>query len=128
MPVIPEPVVNHHLTVPETYAIYPPEATSPSIQPPKFQEERNDSASVVATQGWKINLYPNPTQEGITIESSERINSLSIYDIYGRVVLEQIPTGAERLQINLNPLESGIYLLKVSNDQGEIRQQTFVKQ
>ncbi|PQV48997.1 putative secreted protein (Por secretion system target) [Jejuia pallidilutea] len=64
----------------------------------------------------KIKLYPNPTQENITI--SNAINSIvEIYNVSGILELK-IPISENQKNISLSNFKSGIYFLIFSNSQG----------
>ena len=56
----------------------------------------------------KVSIFPNPASEDIFISSDEKIQSVEIYDVNGRIVLSQ----EENLEvIDVSQLDSGIYFL-----------------
>jgi hypothetical protein len=59
----------------------------------------------------KINIYPNPTSNLIHISSTEPSNTLEIHDIQGKLMLQT--SGKPDLTLDINQIESGIYLLTV---------------
>ncbi|MFQ3579968.1 MAG: T9SS type A sorting domain-containing protein, partial [Bacteroidales bacterium] len=59
-----------------------------------------------------INVYPNPFNEFINIQSTEKIN-IKIFDFTGKLVIETQLNGNDK--IYLNQLISGIYYLRVEN-------------
>lgn len=61
----------------------------------------------------KIQIYPNPIQDVLTIES-DAIQSVEIRDVLGQIVLQhkQMPN-PHNCQINVSELTSGIYFLKI---------------
>ena len=63
----------------------------------------------------QINIYPNPATESIFISNikEEKIN-LSIYDIQGRIVLEE--TIYENQSVNIKSLEKGVYQIKLEGN------------
>jgi len=65
-----------------------------------------------------INIYPNPTESIINIESSEVINSIELLNPLGKVLLEK-EVNAYNYQINLNPLPQGTYFIKVITNSGQ---------
>ena len=129
MPLAPEPPVNYNLgSAPEPYAVYlSPIHTAP---PPKSDsvKERTDFDNISSPPGWDVSLYPNPVQEQLTVESSVSVHRALVYDIFGRVVLEQNFSANKKLIFNTQPLKTGVYLITLINVSGETRQQTFVKQ
>jgi len=63
----------------------------------------------------RLQVFPNPTQNGFTITSPEAINSVHVTDISGRIVFETDP-GTERLFIPSTGLVPGLYFIKVTAD------------
>ena len=74
----------------------------------------------------QINIYPNPATESIFISNirEEKIN-LSIYDIQGRIVLEE--TIYENQSINIKSLEKGVYQIKLEGNK-TIETRRFIKE
>lgn len=68
----------------------------------------------LSTQNYNIlntRVYPNPVNDILTIESNLTIQSMSVFDIRGRKVLELFENGSN--QINMSALKTGIYFVKV---------------
>jgi hypothetical protein len=57
-----------------------------------------------------FSFYPNPASDRVTVITQERV-SVSIFDINGRKLLEQIAENEATL--NLEGFETGIYFLHV---------------
>ena len=72
--------------------------------------------SILDAQTSTVNIYPNPAQNTLYIESAETVEHVSIYDISGRVLLQEINPNQS---IDINSLAIGIYLVKVKTAQGE---------
>ena len=72
--------------------------------------------SIAETQPIIINIYPNPAQHTLYIQSEEAVEQVSIYDISGRMLLQETGTSQS---IDLNNLTNGIYLVKVKIAGGE---------
>ncbi|PQB03735.1 hypothetical protein BST85_01565 [Aureitalea marina] len=67
-----------------------------------------------------IGLYPNPTDGVLNIVSPRSpITQVTIYDLQGRVV-KRIDSDQSNLQLNLDQLNSGIYLVQIKTDAGMI--------
>ena len=60
-------------------------------------------------------IYPNPFQDILTVESNATINTIVVYDLLGRIVLETSPF-ALKTELNLGNLESGIYMAVISSE------------
>lgn len=62
----------------------------------------------------EIKVYPNPVTNILTIEANFTIDTISVYDIEGRKVLEMLEDNTN--QLNMNALETGVYFVKVFSD------------
>lgn len=69
-------------------------------------------------EDFKIHVYPNPATEFIMIKTNQNhlISDISIYNQSGQLVFDQKLLNEHR--INLNHLESGLYLLNISIQNG----------
>ncbi len=66
-----------------------------------------------------ISISPNPAHDFISILSESKLNySVSVYDLFGRKVYTNKFT--ERLEISLNDYQSGLYLIKIHNEENAI--------
>ncbi len=75
------------------------------------------TTSVIESIHSNINIYPNPAQNQIVIESNEsgkKINAVSLLDISGKKI-KDLYTGIGNpiLKLNLNIETPGVYLLKI---------------
>ncbi len=70
-----------------------------------------------------INIYPNPTNNIIHVESFDNIETISVYDINSKKILSNIISNT----IDVSSLHSGLYLIKIKTDQGEFTQK-FIKE
>lgn len=70
------------------------------------------------------NIYPNPCQSVLHFETTnnEEVNA-SICDITGKIIMANIKGNS----VDVSQLANGVYLLRLSNDQGQ-QVATFVKQ
>jgi len=73
--------------------------------------------------------YPNPANNIITFRKGEQFknSNLKIYDINGKQILTQKLENSET-QINIETLESGIYIYKCFDNETIIETGKFVKQ
>jgi Secretion system C-terminal sorting domain/PKD domain len=76
--------------------------------------------------------YPNPSNEGTTIEakiSDGHTGIIRIFDMNGKIVYQQTLTGGYQLvQLNTKDWTDGIYLCELSDDGNRIGNQKFVIQ
>lgn len=63
-----------------------------------------------------INLYPNPTNGKLTIDSKTDISSIILTNIYGQNVMEITNTN----EINISGFNNGIYFIKIKDKTGTV--------
>jgi hypothetical protein len=56
-------------------------------------------------------IYPNPASAEVTIKSNEKISSVAIVDVTGRVVLQRT-VNSEQVTVDVSELSSGVYFVK----------------
>lgn len=64
----------------------------------------------------KIEVYPNPSSEIINFSASTDINSITIMDLFGRVVLEKNDAISNYQSVNVSSLQSGTYIAIINNE------------
>ena len=76
----------------------------------------------------QLSLMPNPVVDQLTIQVNDRIDRIQIYNINGQLVKEEIAnhTTQKRNSINVKDLDTGIYVVIVTNEKFQI-QGKFVK-
>ena len=76
------------------------------------------STGITATNADKIKVYPNPVSGKMYIESTgQSIADISLTSLNGQVVLKKAGTAKEEI-LNTESLESGIYILSVTDQSG----------
>jgi hypothetical protein len=61
-----------------------------------------------------LKIYPNPSSDFLTIQSNNLINPIFIYDITGKLIIQNIGN-AEEINIDISNLRSGLYFIKSSS-------------
>jgi hypothetical protein len=77
-------------------------------------------------QGSMIDVYPNPANEVLYIDASTDIQKVSFYTISGKLV-KSMDVQAGKTQLNLNGLESGVYLLNIENGNDVITKKVIIQ-
>jgi hypothetical protein len=62
---------------------------------------------------FNVSVFPNPSQDYITVKSSETITNVEIYSALGKEVMS-----TTLKTINISELSSGIYLMNISLNSG----------
>jgi len=127
-------------TIPQDFTIYYHQATIEWNT--DYENEKQGWEISYTSSGLGINtiesvqnllLYPNPAKDklNIVMEISEKQNILcEIFSLDGRLIYSETwheLFGFYEKQINLNQINSGIYLLKLSNNKNEFFKQKIVK-
>jgi len=63
-----------------------------------------------------FNLYPNPSNDFITINASATIYSVSIYSVDGKVLKQIDNTNSKSIVITISDFPKGIYVVKVNQN------------
>lgn len=86
----------------------------------KFDPTPVTSASSQVENNEDYRLYPNPVEGKFTIQSSEKINSVSILDMAGRTVKMYSKING---QLDISDLQNGLYMVKMK----DVENRSFVK-
>jgi hypothetical protein len=62
----------------------------------------------------EIVLYPNPVDAFVNINSKQDIESVKIFNIQGKMLLDFHPTKDETININTSMLDTGIYFVEIN--------------
>ena len=77
-----------------------------------------------------FNIYPNPVDDVLLIETNENINEIVIYDVRGSRVSMSTANSqwpmANSLQLSVSSLKPGIYFINIITDRGNITKK-FIK-
>lgn len=68
----------------------------------------------------KFNIFPNPVTDMVTISNAENIGveEVIVYDIYGKIVKSQKCKSESEIQLNIEDLASGVYMLHIKTEEG----------
>ena len=90
---------------------------------------RGDGACPIAATDDGLRLHPNPTTHTLTVETTNPIRTLTVYDLAGRVMMT-VDGGANDYSplriMDVSSLPNGIYLLRAVTDNG-VETGRFVK-
>ncbi|MBR2262358.1 MAG: CotH kinase family protein [Paludibacteraceae bacterium] len=73
-----------------------------------------------------LSMYPNPTSDGVTINSKTLISNVSVLDVNGRTIMEYTPKQNE-ISINLNAIGQGVYVVRIECEDG-VYNEKLIKQ
>ncbi|MFT6982119.1 MAG: hypothetical protein ACJAUD_000886, partial [Crocinitomicaceae bacterium] len=69
-------------------------------------------------------VFPNPATDALTIESKFKLQSISILDMNGRLIILR----GNSETIDISTLKIGSYFVKIETEDGQISHQKFIKQ
>ena len=83
------------------------------------QPNENDTTNVISNYENRFEIYPNPVNDKLYIETQTQILTIEIYDIYVRRQ-KSIVNSQRSTVIDLSELKSGIYFVKVRTEEGDV--------
>ena len=90
-----------------------------------FIEDCSNNGINETIQSKKINIYPNPSNNKIYIDN-ENFNTIKLYDMLGKEVLNQDTNG--KTEINISHLPQGVYSVRILSNGKVIGNSKIVKQ
>ena len=76
-----------------------------------------------ASKNSTLKVYPNPATHTITVDVTEGIKSVNVYNLQGILVKQ-----SRMNEVNISDCAAGIYLLEVENTEGVLSRVKFVKE
>lgn len=93
--------------------------------------EPSTGVTEIAEQAFDLKIFPNPTSQSITIKfnsKGENIAYIKLFDIYGKEVLSKnVNYNSNTLDINLNHLPSGVYIVNSYLENGSTISRKVIK-
>ena len=66
-----------------------------------------------------VTVYPNPTRGNVQVQSSDMMESLEIYDMYGKL-LNTMKVSGNETKVDLTGYAAGTYFVRVTTDKGVV--------
>ena len=85
------------------------------LMPDDINDGNNCASSVNIDAFSNINVYPNPANDFIIVSTENKIDNLTIINVFGQIVLE-LSNVYNQQKISTNSLKSGLYLIKFTNN------------
>jgi hypothetical protein len=73
-----------------------------------------------------LDIYPNPAKDVIQFNSLEKVSSVKIYDLQGKLILIKQPQSSGTISIDITDMESGLYLIQINTETG-VKVGKFIK-
>jgi len=72
------------------------------------------------------NLYPNPAKDRVTITSSKAITHITVVNYLGQIVYNSKVNDMTTLTLHTASYQSGIYIVKISNESGVVTKRVTI--
>jgi archaellum component FlaF (FlaF/FlaG flagellin family) len=76
-------------------------------------------------KGSTVNLYPNPVSNHFTLSTA--VSKVQIYSVSGQLVKSFASNGNVDFQFGVSELQTGLYIVKASDENGKIQVMKFIK-
>ena len=77
----------------------------------------NCNAGLTKNQNTTISLFPNPTENNLTLEGlNSNSNTISVFNMNGQVMASHSNINAESYELNVSNLDNGIYFIKIDSN------------
>jgi len=73
-----------------------------------------------------VSIYPNPVKDKFTISSEDKIKSVELFDMSGKLIRTMLVNDRSSIQ-DINSLNNGIYIIRIQTDKGTVVQK-IIKQ
>lgn len=96
---------------PSTFAMFWPTGACGNYSNGQVEDYTLNVKAALATNETsfnKVQFYPNPVKDVLTVSSSKKVNSISVYNAAGQLV----KTSQNANTVNMSSLSAGVYLVK----------------
>lgn len=80
------------------------------------------------TEAVSLTVYPNPASEEVFIKSESEMRKLEVYDQTGRLIWQDEVLGQLTKQLDIRLWRSGVYVIRITDQNDEVETSKFVKQ
>lgn len=120
---IANPTAYLNISNPQTIYVRVENLNTSCFKTASFEIETDDELSVDAFTFGDLKVYPNPTSENVTVQSSQLVleTAISLYDLQGKMLFSEkmLPQNG-KLTMKISSLEKGIYFVKISSEGNSI--------
>jgi subtilisin family serine protease len=67
-----------------------------------------------------VNIYPNPVDDRLYIETETEVENIVVYDVYGRLQDYKTTRLQGSVTVDLSRLNAGIYFVKINTGEGNL--------
>ncbi len=85
----------------------------------EFRDKKRDFASINQNENTELSIFPNPATSEFFINTDQKVNSIQILDISGKVVYTEINPLLNQA-ISISHLKTGTYVLSLDTENGKV--------
>jgi len=74
-----------------------------------------------------IDVYPNPSDDIIYIQSENEFKSVMIYDVHGKLIYSDLNENNFKMQMDVSTLQKGMYIMNIETGEGISRKKIVVQ-
>jgi predicted outer membrane repeat protein len=67
-----------------------------------------------------INIYPNPAINSVFIGGNEKVHRITILNLAGQILLQDLNIGGPEKEINISSLEDGLYIMNIVLEKSQL--------
>jgi hypothetical protein len=82
------------------------------------------TVEIGSLQNEEFKIYPNPAKDYVSIQTSEKVNEVYIFDIIGKIRLQSTSYNGK---IDVSALKRGIYVMQIITDKGTHTEKLIIK-
>lgn len=86
-----------------------------------------NGASEIQNYELVVTVLPNPANNQVTVSSDNILKTIEIYDVTGKIVQQVFPESQQTISINLKDLRSGIYFMKLMDQNNQMTVKKIIK-
>jgi hypothetical protein len=88
--------------------------------------ENSNALSLRDARTSHITVYPNPTNETVTLQSKKSLSKVSVFNALSQQVLSQY-LSQKKYDLNLSHLKTGMYYLHVTDNENRTQIEHIIK-
>jgi hypothetical protein len=92
-----------------------------------FKEEAGEPISARDLSITGLKIYPNPAGDLVHVNAASRIKGISIQNVLGQELKKYGIIGSESVDLNISDLPSGIYIIRISGEDGSTAVRNLLK-
>jgi len=85
----------------------------------EFRDKKRDFASISQSENLELSIFPNPTDSEFFIKTDQKVNSVQILDVSGKVVYNEMNPILTQA-VSISDLKTGTYVLSLETESGKV--------